>query len=60
MPFDTKRINGPDNTFTYRQFIEVDSDEKQLKEFTGKRNDNRGLLDHRKIGNFTSLIIYNS
>ncbi|KAL7036017.1 hypothetical protein ACKWTF_008654 [Chironomus riparius] len=49
MPFDTKRINGPDNTFSYRQFIDADKDEKQKKEFTGKRNDNRELLDHRKI-----------
>jgi hypothetical protein len=50
MPFDTKRINGPDNTFSYRQFIQVDKDEKHTREFKGKRSDGRELLDHRKIG----------
>lgn len=50
MPFDHKRINGPDNSFSYKLFVDKERDEKQKPEFKGKRNDKRAFLEHRKIG----------
>lgn len=47
MPFDQKRVNGPDTSFSYRQFIESKEDDKQ-KGFDGKRSDRR-MDQHRKL-----------
>lgn len=54
MPFDHKRINGPDNSFSYRQLIDADKCEKQ-KEFTGKRSDKRKIVESRKIGKWNLI-----
>lgn len=48
MPFDQKRVNGPESSFSYRQFIESKEDEKQ-KGFDGKRGDGRKMQEHRKL-----------
>lgn len=50
MPFDQKRINGPDTSFSYKQFI-VDDDIRDGKEEFGKRADGRNWDEHRKFGN---------
>lgn len=48
MPFDQKKINGPENSFSYKQFIEL-KDEEQQKSLIGKREDGRKLEDRRKL-----------
>jgi exosome complex RNA-binding protein Rrp42 (RNase PH superfamily) len=48
MPFDQKRVNGPESSFSYRQFIESKEDEKQTG-FDGKRSDGRKMQEHRKL-----------
>lgn len=47
MPFDQKKINGPENSFSYKQFIK--KPEKPLN-INDKRSDERDLLEPRKIG----------
>lgn len=49
MPFDQKRINGPDSSFSYRQFIEHEDIVKQ-KQKSKKRVDGRNFNEHRKFG----------
>lgn len=51
MPFDQKRINGPDTSFSYKPFIELDNIVNQV-ERTEKRADGRNLDEHRKFGKF--------
>lgn len=52
MPFDQKRINGPENSFSYKQFIEQDEKAQQIKEFKGKRKDKREIFESRKLGSY--------
>jgi hypothetical protein len=47
MPFDQKRINGPENSFSYQQLIEKP---KKLKVLKGKREDGRDWNESRKFG----------
>lgn len=49
MPFDQKRINGPENSFPYKQYVEVKENVKQTKEFDEKRDDGRKMQEHRKL-----------
>lgn len=51
MPFDQKRINGPENSFSYKQFIEHEENPKQ-KHKAKKRVDGRNFNEHRKFGKF--------
>lgn len=48
MPFDSKKINGPETSFSYKQFIKV-KEEVQQKEFDEKREDGRKMSEHRKL-----------
>jgi len=48
MPFDQKRINGPESSFSYKQFIEGAENSNTAK-FKGKRADGREFHDHRKM-----------
>lgn len=50
MPFDHKRINGPEISFNYAQFVEKSEDDKQTLELSGKREDGRTFDEHRKFG----------
>lgn len=52
MPFDQKRINGPDTSFSYKQFIEQPKNESrdQKNKRKVKRADGRKLDEHRKFG----------
>lgn len=47
MPFDQKRINGPETSFSYKDFIERSDDKVKLDE---KRADGRKNNEHRKFG----------
>lgn len=49
MPFDQKRINGPEVSFTYQQFVASEELNQPCQKFT-KRVDGRSLKDHRKFG----------
>lgn len=55
MPFDQKRINGPES-FAYKQFVENEH-EAQRDGFEGKRVDGRQMDEHRKFGKVDNLII---
>lgn len=45
MPFDQKKVNGPESSFSYRQFIES----KEDKVLDAKRSDGRKMNEHRKL-----------
>lgn len=49
MPFDQKRINGPDVSFSYQQFITSEETNQPAQEPL-KRVDGRGFKEHRKFG----------
>ena len=49
MPFDQKRINGPETSFSYKDYIEHKDDSKQ-KALKSKRADGRETHEHRKFG----------
>jgi len=49
MPFDQKRINGPDTSFSYKQFIEREEEPSQVHS-KKKRADGRKPNEHRKFG----------
>lgn len=49
MPYDQKRINGPENSFSYNQFVKNLKEEPKAIE--GKREDGRKNDEHRKLGN---------
>lgn len=49
MPLDQKRINGPESSFSYRDFIES-SEVKNPPKLKGKRVDGRKVDEHRKFG----------
>ena len=51
MPFDQKRINGPENSFSYRQFIENDVPKNNKPAKLTKRCDGRLWNESRKFGN---------
>lgn len=55
MPFDQKRINGPES-FSYKQFVEKNH-EDQRESFEGKRVDGRRMDEHRKFGKVDNLIV---
>lgn len=61
MPIDHKRINGPDETLPYYLFSKLNTQSllQKLHEVVknDKRQDNRSLLEHRKI---CKLILMNS
>lgn len=51
MPFDQKRINGPDTSFSYKQFIEQPKESEDQKTVSKlKRADGRKLDEHRRFG----------
>ena len=56
MPFDSKRINGPETSFPYKQFIKQEENSKpvQLKK---KRADGRRWDESRKLG-WDSVIVW--
>ncbi|KAG5680617.1 hypothetical protein PVAND_010111 [Polypedilum vanderplanki] len=49
MPFDQKKINGPDNSFSYKQYIESNKEENQDFELKKGRKDGREPNESRKI-----------
>lgn len=49
MPFDQKRINGPETSFSYEDFIEKAEDADPVK-LAEKRVDGRLANEHRKFG----------
>lgn len=49
MPFDQKRINGPETSFSYKQFVES-GEKPKPKEFKEKRADGRKWDENRKLG----------
>lgn len=49
MPFDQKRVNGPESSFSYRQFVECKDDVEQKSFDGGKRSDGRKMQEHRKL-----------
>jgi hypothetical protein len=49
MPFDQKRINGPDNSMSYKQFITTD-EHKKHEGISDEREDGRKFNEHRKFG----------
>lgn len=48
-PFDTKRINGPEQSFSYWQLVEKQKKPDRIK---GKREDGRKWDEARKFGEF--------
>jgi hypothetical protein len=56
MPFDQKKINGPEVSFSYKQFLKVKDSEKRKEKDNKKRKDTRNFSDHRKIGKLMLLI----
>lgn len=48
MPFDQKKINGPETSFSYKQFIEP-KENVQQKGLDEKREDGRKMREHRKL-----------
>lgn len=48
MPFDQKRINGPEISFSYKDYI-ASSDDAKIK-LDGMRSDGRKTNEHRKFG----------
>lgn len=48
MPFDQKRINGPDLSFSYKQFIGQEETANQVEK-DNKREDGRNPDEHRKF-----------
>lgn len=48
MPFDQKRVNGPENSFSYRQFIDT-SKTVDKSEIEAKREDGRKFEENRKL-----------
>ena len=48
MPFDQKRINGPEGSFSYHQFVDADESQEH-PDFSGKRKDGRKIHEHRKL-----------
>lgn len=49
MPFDQKRINGPEISFSYKPFV-VPTVSKETADLAGERYDGRDISEHRKIG----------
>lgn len=49
MPFDQKRINGPETSFSYKQFVEKAEDSKKPTNKV-KRADGRKMSEHRQFG----------
>lgn len=49
MPFDQKRINGPESSFSYKQFVETEENTKST-DFKKKRADGRTFDESRKLG----------
>lgn len=53
MPFDQKRINGPESSFSYKQFVEVEDNVKS-SDLKKKRADGRKFDESRKLGEFVN------
>lgn len=54
MPFDQKRINGPETSFSYKQFVESEEKSKPTG-FKEKRADGRKWDENRKLGEIDLL-----
>jgi hypothetical protein len=50
MPFDQKRINGPESSFPFKQFIAVDKAAAAIPTQSTGRTDGRELNENRNIG----------
>jgi hypothetical protein len=54
MPFDQKKINGPETSFSYKQFIEQEENSKPT-ELKKKRADGRRWDESRKLGGLMTI-----
>lgn len=54
MPFDTKRINGPEQSYSYWQLVEKQKKPDKIK---GKREDGRKWDQARKFGKNDSILL---